>query len=244
MPSVSQFKKEVIEWHDSAILEDFDEEDDDFSDEEDFDTESDAIFDEFEIAFEEKEASEVSTLEKEESEVKLEEKERKDYSPVKQTKIESDVLSDEIDPSAQQENVNFQATPSFYRDLYKESQKDKTDEKNDAISISDDTKSETIEKDIETNESETIKRQKELPKNLRPPLRKKRSKRLLPASGSEEDDEEVLDQPSKMLEQLFATWLSSERIKAARKKLLPCSLPVHFLLRVQGDLLKILLFVW
>lgn len=114
MPSISQFKKELLDWRDEAVLDDYDEADDDFD-----------IDDEFDKAFEDesvKQPAAENILAKQAIEAPKEEEPKTNLD---EDKIKTESQKEE---DALRENVNFQATPSFYNELYTEGLKEKTPE--------------------------------------------------------------------------------------------------------------------
>ncbi len=107
MPSISQFKKELTDWHRIAVREEFDEYDD-LDLDMDFESGSESGFDPL-VDLSTISASEVEPApikEESESEQKPEKRERPD-------------IRDEVTATAQSQVVNFDAGPSFYTDLYK-----------------------------------------------------------------------------------------------------------------------------
>lgn len=127
MPSISQFKKEITDWHRIAISEEFDEYDDldlefeeeDFREEEDSEVPTgsvpesgpedvadfDPLADLSTIS-----ATEVEPLAVSEQPVIEEQKSHKEERPD---------IRDEVTATAQSQVVKFEAGPSFYTDLYK-----------------------------------------------------------------------------------------------------------------------------
>ncbi|MEZ4487853.1 MAG: serine/threonine-protein kinase [Cyanobacteriota/Melainabacteria group bacterium] len=117
MPSISQFKKELADWHRIAISEEFDEYDDldlelDFESESEPEPESEPDSDFDPLA----DLSAISATEVEP--VKTEEKPVPEPEP-KQEKKERPDIRDEVTATAQSQVVKFEAGPSFYTDLYK-----------------------------------------------------------------------------------------------------------------------------
>lgn len=113
MPSVSQFKKELTDWHRTAISEEFDEYDDldlelDFESESEPEPEPDSDFDPL------ADLSTISATEVEPVAITAEPKEKQE-----QEKKERPDIRDEVTATAQSQVVKFEAGPSFYTDLYK-----------------------------------------------------------------------------------------------------------------------------
>ena len=115
MPSISQFKKELSDWHRIAVREEFDEYDDlDFDLDLDMDFESESGFDPL------ADLSTISASEVEPAPIKGEsESESESESEQKPEKSERPDIRDGVTATAQSQVVNFDAGPSFYTDLYK-----------------------------------------------------------------------------------------------------------------------------
>lgn len=107
MPSISQFKKELTDWHRIAVREEFDEYDD-LDLDMDFESGSESGFDPL------ADLSTISASEVEPAPIKEESE-----SEQKPEKRERPDIRDEVTATAQSQVVNFDAGPSFYTDLYK-----------------------------------------------------------------------------------------------------------------------------
>lgn len=115
MPSISQFKKELTDWHRLAVSEEFDEYDDlDLDFDMDFDSESES---QTESSFDP--LADLNTISASAAEPLPIKEEPESESDKKPEKKERPDIRDEVTATAQSQVINFSAGPSFYTDLYK-----------------------------------------------------------------------------------------------------------------------------